>query len=661
MRKVYRIVPRLLVVAAVVCFFLFSKRFYKTDELPKWWSKSEMKVAPLAPRPDFNTYLNNSRPEHVKKINSDLKADVDDEEENEDVAEHDVVEERDAVQDGGVEVKHEGVRDAVQVDADRGKAVRGDAVQVDDDRGKAVHGDAVKANVDVPAVQVKGDNPVEDVPFPAFVKESVEGGLGEHGVPAVMKLSATEKQESDRVMALNDFNQYASDRISIHRRLDDTRDAYCKDATHPSTLPVASVIICFHNEAWSVLLRSVHSILDRSPPHLLREIILVDDLSSMGHLKAPLDRYMADYPKVKIVRAARREGLTRGRLLGYDQAQGPVLIFLDSHIECFPGWLEPLLTKIAADPRAVAFPVIPVISRLDMGVRNVMSLAVGKFKWNGLTFTWGGMTGKESARRKEKYEPVRSPTMPGGLFAIDKQWFTTLGTYDPGLDFWGGENVELSFKAWMCNGSVELIPCSQVGHIFRTVNPITWPKGGAIMRNSMRVAEVWLDDFKDVFYDFSFRKSEFGDVSARKKLRESLHCHDFKWYLDNVMDGQLPPNVVARGEIRNTQMSVCLDSMASKRVPELYSCHGDGGNQWWVVTDTGQIMQDTMTLCYEEGRLRLGRCTPRSPYWIMNYETQTLRHAATGLCLELNPPQTVVMASCNGGHNQHWMLPKRKS
>jgi polypeptide N-acetylgalactosaminyltransferase len=76
------------------------------------------------------------------------------------------------------------------------------------------------------------------------------------------------------------------------------------------------VIICFHNEAWSVLLRTVHSVLDRSPTHLIEEVILVDDFSDMDHLKQQLVDYFADEPKVKIIRAKKREGLIRARLLG---------------------------------------------------------------------------------------------------------------------------------------------------------------------------------------------------------------------------------------------------------------------------------------------------------------------------------------------------------
>lgn len=78
------------------------------------------------------------------------------------------------------------------------------------------------------------------------------------------------------------FNEYVSDLISVHRSLPDNRDPWCREPNRYSEhIPSTDVIICFHNEAWSTLLRTVHSILDRSPPDLIGEIILIDDFSDM--------------------------------------------------------------------------------------------------------------------------------------------------------------------------------------------------------------------------------------------------------------------------------------------------------------------------------------------------------------------------------------------
>jgi polypeptide N-acetylgalactosaminyltransferase len=96
------------------------------------------------------------------------------------------------------------------------------------------------------------------------------------------KLTPDERKKYDDGFQKNAFNGYISDLISVHRSLPDVRDPGCRKIEYKSLIATASIVMCFHNEAWSVLLRSIHSIIDRTPSHLLKEIILVDDFSDMG-------------------------------------------------------------------------------------------------------------------------------------------------------------------------------------------------------------------------------------------------------------------------------------------------------------------------------------------------------------------------------------------
>lgn len=105
-----------------------------------------------------------------------------------------------------------------------------------------------------------------------------------------------------------------------------------------------SVVVPFFNEHWSTLLRTIYSVLNRSPAELIVEIIIVDDASTKEFLKDQLTEYVAQHlPKVKIVRLKERSGLILARIAGAKIATGDVLIFLDSHTEANTNWLPPLL------------------------------------------------------------------------------------------------------------------------------------------------------------------------------------------------------------------------------------------------------------------------------------------------------------------------------
>ncbi|KAL0268521.1 UNVERIFIED_CONTAM: hypothetical protein PYX00_010436 [Menopon gallinae] len=500
-----------------------------------------------------------------------------------------------------------------------------------------------------------------------------KGQYGEMGRPIHLpaNLTGEMKRLVDEGWAKNAFNQYVSDLISVHRQLPDPRDAWCKEpGRYLDDLPQTSVIICFHNEAWSVLLRTIHSVLNRSPPSLLKEIILVDDFSDMVHLKKKLEDYVSQYPKVKLIRAKKREGLIRARLLGATHATAPVATFLDSHCECTTGWLEPLLDRIARNRTTVVCPVIDVIddTTLEYNYRDSGGVNVGGFDWN-LQFNWHPVPEREKKKHKNTAEPVWSPTMAGGLFAIDKNFFEKLGTYDSGFDIWGGENLELSFKTWMCGGTLEIVPCSHVGHIFRRRSPYKWRTGvNVLRRNSVRLAEVWLDDYAKYYYQrIGNEKGEFGDVSSRKELRRKLGCKSFKWYLDNIYPELfIPGEAVASGEVRNKGFGgkTCLDSPCKSedmhKPVGLWPCHKQGGNQYWMLSKTGEIRRDDACLDYAGQDVILYPChgSKGNQYWQYNPDTNLVQHGSSKKCLTMaTSKEKLLMEDCDESEPlQKWVF-----
>ncbi|KAJ1360623.1 hypothetical protein KIN20_019649 [Parelaphostrongylus tenuis] len=128
----------------------------------------------------------------------------------------------------------------------------------------------------------------------AYKADQERVGPGEQGKPVSLPTSdPLIQQEALALYKANGYNAYISDLISLNRSMKDIRHPGCKIMEYNSQLPTVSVIFPFHEEHNSTLLRSVYSIINRSPKELLKEIILVDDFSEKPFLKKPLE----DFPR----------------------------------------------------------------------------------------------------------------------------------------------------------------------------------------------------------------------------------------------------------------------------------------------------------------------------------------------------------------------------
>uniref|UniRef100_A0A8C2GCR2 Polypeptide N-acetylgalactosaminyltransferase n=1 Tax=Cyprinus carpio TaxID=7962 RepID=A0A8C2GCR2_CYPCA len=490
-----------------------------------------------------------------------------------------------------------------------------------------------------------------------------------------VELSEDDQRKAEELFQKYGYNAFLSDQLPLDRELPDTRDHRCIGREYPHNLPTLSVVLIYLDEALSVIQRAICSIINRTPAHLLKEIILVDDHKD---LKTQLHVYISSINEkhpglVKMVTHSEQKGLSQARISGWKAATGDVVAILDAHIEVHVKWAEPLLARIQADRTLVLSPVFDKVNYYDLQVTKRFASAHG-FDW-ALWCMYVGFPQKWYDQN-DPSQPGKSPSVMG-ILVVDRLFFGEIGTLDGGMEVYGGENVELGIRVWLCGGSVEIIPCSKIAHIERGHKPYVTDLNNVMMRNALRVAEVWMDEYKinvNIAWGLPIQKHgiDIGDVSERKKLRERLKCKPFKWYLENVYPQLNPMNdLIGYGVV--SAICLCLDKgPLEENTPILYPCHFMG-SQIFHYTARGEIfahplqsLKNNRNRCLIDpgsGRFpELSWCSdtekPKHMYWDFK-QGQAIQNRETKRCLEISADQTgkyeknVFLQDCR---NQHWKI-----
>ena len=516
-----------------------------------------------------------------------------------------------------------------------------------------------------------------------------------------------EKLKSLAASELENFNKMHHRNVSIHWGSTHGLLPQGKPPPHISCLrhldtafnTSVSIVMCMRNELVYLLLRTLTTIVRRTPENLLHEIVLIDDGSDEDSLPEVRTYCSQLNLPLRTFRNNESVGITSCRRFGIEQAKGDVIVLLDSHMEVSDLWLEPLLDILMSKPGAIAVPTLHLINEKEYEQwHQQVCEAYGIEAVAGYSYFRYYSAGPPD---KNQSAPYLTASVLGGGLAAYRSTFLRLFPQTVFGELWGTENTRLAIRAWVCGEGLWMTRCSQILHTNGNDGELKrYTSTSPDMRKHLQYETVgdilnFIDGYEEETRFLQSVYSDDNEIEVVRHVHEMISSQfnvadqcskDYHWYLRNIFPSShnylsfLSPEYTHVGEVQSVAVkSACLRA-ANKKVSAEGTCRKEKTAFYDThligVTSNGDIHMTVFTLfCFDsEGKAGNGApvmlhiCHTKTKSYnqtkpggtqnfVFDEEEGQIRHVTSGTCLQLEKERYgVVLWKCDGSLVQKWKI-----
>ncbi|KAK3095737.1 hypothetical protein FSP39_018379 [Pinctada imbricata] len=271
----------------------------------------------------------------------------------------------------------------------------------------------------------------------------------------------------------------------------------------------------------------------------------------------------------------------------------------------------------------------------------------GGILWN-LAFTYNAIP-THTLTGLSPVDPYFTPAILAVTFAVNRQYLKDLGGFSTSMRIWGGEDVELSIKVWLCGGRLLICPCSRVGHIFKKdhvykINP------EEVNGNLVQIAETWLGSHKNYFYavtggTLKRMKIHVGSIEESNSVKQKFKCMPFEWYIEKVFPelGVPPPDAIYFGPL-GSDGGFCLGIKTDiYNVLGIFNCISYMSKNF-ALMKSGELRMENHCVVPEAKQLKLTGCNG-SNYAKWSYEDGKLSYNKK-ICIDIERKKELKIVKC---------------